>query len=256
MILSNLNVFLHLQCDLYEPCDPRVHCTNIVPGFICDACPSGYSGPHARGVRVEHFDHTFKRQRCIDIDECQEGIAQCAPNTICMNLEGTYECQCAHGFARNGTHECYALPGMCPDGTMCDKNAHCRRQDYNTYTCKCKVGWAGDGFVCGSDKDLDGWPDYDLRCSSIRCKKDNCVTVPNSGQEDSDGNGIGDACDPNYRRPTPPDSNDWDFDNILNQFDNCPRKANTNQADEDGDGIGDVCDNCPNVPNPSQSDGM
>jgi syndecan 4 len=56
--------------------------------------------------------------------------------------------------------------------------------------CKCKVGWAGDGFLCGNDKDLDGWPDIDLGCSDIRCRKDNCVNVPNSGQEDADSDGL------------------------------------------------------------------
>lgn len=70
---------------------------------------------------------------------------------------------------------------------------------------QCKVGWAGDGQTCGPDRDLDGWPDYDLGCSDRRCRQDNCVITPNSGQEDSDGDNIGDACD-----------NDADNDGIPN----------------------------------------
>lgn len=45
--------------------------------------------------------------------------------------------------------------------------------------------------MCGPDSDLDGWPDFSLNCSDIRCKQDNCVYVPNSGQEDADSDGIG-----------------------------------------------------------------
>lgn len=68
------------------------------------------------------------------------------------------------------------------------------------------MGYAGNGTVCGRDSELDGFPDQQLACSERQCKADNCPDVPNSGQEDADGDGIGDSCDP-----------DADGDGIPNQ---------------------------------------
>jgi len=87
---------------------------------------------------------------------------------------------------------------------------------------------------------------------------DNCRTNPNPSQNDNEGDGIGDACD-----------HDDDNDGVLDAVDNCPFTPNINQADRDGDGIGDACDpdadgdgiddnpgpdNCPTTPNASQND--
>ncbi|XP_035702545.1 cartilage oligomeric matrix protein isoform X2 [Folsomia candida] len=236
------------ECDLAEPCDVRVRCINMAPGFRCDPCPAGFTG--STGLQGQGLEFARRnRQRCQDIDECERGNGGCAENSRCINTDGSFYCgECIHGFFGNQTFGCHnRIAGMCPDGSFCDDNSDCvRLPGLNYYVCRCKIGWAGDGKSCGPDRDLDGWPDYDLGCSDKKCRKDNCVDTPNSGQEDADNDNIGDACDP-----------DADNDGIPNSPDNCPLVHNPGQEDTDpegGDKQGDACDNCPTVPNLDQED--
>ncbi|XP_050537830.1 cartilage oligomeric matrix protein [Daktulosphaira vitifoliae] len=244
------------ECDLDEPCDPRVQCINKRPGYKCGQCPPGYTSigiTEGNGI-VGRKKTDVDRHQCVDIDECADSqINGCAIHSQCINTEGSFRCVgCISGFMGNISHGCISVsnyernPWVCPDGTVCDRNGFCVKSTLGKYSCECNVGWAGNGKVCGYDTDLDRWPDEHLRCSDTRCKKDNCVNIPNSGQEDADRDEIGDVCD-----------SDADNDGIPNTPDNCPLVSNPDQLDSDQDGAdkkGDACDNCPTIPNIDQCD--
>lgn len=101
-------------------------------------------------------------------------------------------------------------------------------------------------------------PSYDIDGDGIRNEPpyppgpDNCPSIKNADQNDTDGDGAGDACD-----------DDDDADGVADGSDNCQFVANPNQENSDGAGRGDACpasdtdgdgayddvDNCPNRPN-------
>ncbi|KAM3855759.1 cartilage oligomeric matrix protein [Vipera latastei] len=229
-----------------NPCFPRVRCVNTAPGFHCESCPPGYRGPGLQGVGLASA--RAKKQVCNDVNECEEGSARlCVPNSICINTLGSYKCgACKSGFEGNQISGCRAkTKRRCPNGqpSPCHEKAECTVERDGAVLCKCIVGWAGNGYICGRDTDIDGFPDEQLRCNDEKCQKDNCVTVPNSGQEDADRDGIGDACD-----------NDADGDGINNSEDNCVFVPNANQQNTDQDNFGDACDNCRNIKNNDQWD--
>ncbi|XP_071118349.1 cartilage oligomeric matrix protein-like [Haliotis cracherodii] len=234
------------ECRYSRPCDDLAMCENLSPGFTCSACPPGFTSPEIQGVGIAAAQR--QKQVCTDINECEDGNGGCVPNSVCVNTPGSRVCgECLPGFIGNQTVGCREGGLLCPDGsTRCHGNAKCvRRPGQEGYFCQCKVGYAGDGKLCFRDTDLDGIPDEDLPCSHRRCRKDNCIDVPNSGQEDADGDGIGNSCD-----------EDMDNDGIINNPDNCPLVANPDQSDSerDPDKRGDACDNCPTIPNPDQTD--
>ncbi|NNF67888.1 MAG: hypothetical protein HKM98_10305, partial [Gammaproteobacteria bacterium] len=104
----------------------------------------------------------------------------------------------------------------------------------------------GGGGTVNTDTDNDG----------VANTSDNCPTVANATQIDTDNDGAGNACD-----------TDDDNDGVSDASDNCPLAANAGQADNENDGVGNDCDadddndgiddsadNCPLVANADQQD--
>ncbi|TTG62701.1 Thrombospondin-4-B [Bagarius yarrelli] len=240
-MIQELKEKMDQQCQ-FNPCFRGVRCINTVPGFRCERCSKGYTGPELQGVGVasaklrkqfilfcygscQKIIQISTHQVCSDIDECQsEDNGGCTPNSYCHNTMGSFYCgECKPGFTGDQISGCNQTsdPGpspnpaalstrLCANGQRnpCDPNAECIVE----------------------------------RDGSISCA-DNCMFVPNSGQEDADGDGKGDACD-----------EDADSDGILNEKDNCWLTPNVDQKNSDKDAHGDACDNCLHVNNPDQRD--
>jgi YVTN family beta-propeller protein len=127
----------------------------------------------------------------------------------------------------------------------------------------------GAGDACDTDDDNDGLVDGSDNCPVVinpsqenvvhpgttpgdACEDpdadtvvdafDNCPDASNTAQTNTDGDSMGDACDP-----------DDDGDGVNDGSDNCPLIVNGSQTNSDTDLLGDMCDNCPTTDNQGQA---
>ncbi|XP_054683061.1 nidogen-2 isoform X1 [Grus americana] len=96
---------------------------------------------------------------CRDVDECAEGLSQCGPFTVCLNVPGSYRCECRSGYrpAEDGQ----ACVPLAPASNPCEDGSHpcapgdrarCLPRAGGHSACECLPGYAGDGIHC-SDVD-------------------------------------------------------------------------------------------------------
>ncbi|XP_040894238.1 fibulin-1 isoform X2 [Toxotes jaculatrix] len=144
------------------PCNRGQVCINTVGSYICQRnsvnCGRGY-----------HLNE--EGTRCVDIDECKGPEKACAGHG-CINLLGSYRCECEPGYNFNSItrlcediNECRHYPGR-----LC---AHKCENTLGSYKCSCTTGFklSSDGRNCD---DLN-------ECESNPCSQE-CANVYGSYQ--------------------------------------------------------------------------
>ncbi|HZN03544.1 MAG TPA: thrombospondin type 3 repeat-containing protein [Candidatus Polarisedimenticolia bacterium] len=147
---------------------------------------------------------------------------------------------------RDGDHYADCTGGACDStGLQC---GDCNDDDPRTSP--------GQPELCDcEDTNCNGLPDDNIDCGEGQpwnCRPDNCPFAYNPRQDDTDSDGVGDACDNCPVWPNPDQAN-FDGDLLGDACDSCPAIADEG-FDIDQDGVGDACDNCRTDPNPSQAD--
>ncbi|KAM4663238.1 nidogen-2 [Discoglossus pictus] len=143
-------------------CDTRAQCQPATGHNYTCVCASGYQGDG---------------RECADVNECEVGLARCGQNTVCVNLAGSYRCECRSGytFARDG----YNCVSDSPPANPCDDGSHtCNRETSRCvshgdgiFSCECFVGFVQSGQSC---TDVD-------ECAERRCHPDaSCINAPGS----------------------------------------------------------------------------
>ena len=126
------------ECATEPVCPANSTCGDISPGYFCK--------PDA-GFESIIIGNEFV---IVDIDECARGSDNCHETAICVNLEGSFTCECAEGshFDHNG--EC--LRDECSlDEHNCGTNSQCT-DAHPGWTCECLPGhWGDNNGVNGED---------------------------------------------------------------------------------------------------------
>ncbi|XP_043933555.1 fibrillin-1 isoform X1 [Protopterus annectens] len=107
----------------------------------CEPCPTPGTDAFAElcGSRIPGFVIDIYTGRPVDIDECRE-ISGICENGLCVNMIGSFRCECRMGFVYNDrTLRCDDI-NECQNGAICQANAICINLE-GRYRCDCKPGF-------------------------------------------------------------------------------------------------------------------
>lgn len=174
---------------LEEPdrCGKDAVCVNTVGNFRCDGCfPSCIDGKNTCTVIGEkqwrcncdagwwdaNPDGEFSD--CQDINECETMDIQCPDTKVCINLPGSYKCDCPpHYEFDTETNLCFLPPCWdgyrrnetslaCVDINECEESQPCDYLGYSTcvnhegsFECKCNEGYQPGFNFNGTDACVD-----------------------------------------------------------------------------------------------------
>ncbi|XP_065939071.1 uncharacterized protein [Magallana gigas] len=138
----------------------NVSCSNTVGSYVCNCVSSQY---------VKSQDIV-----CVDADECTLGTANCPSNSLCVNRDQGFDCNCVSGYTKVGD--------TCQDNNECDGSNDCNSalgtctNTPGAYKCACKAGYTGDGRTC---LDVDECSENTHNCDS-RQERRNCTNTEGS----------------------------------------------------------------------------
>uniref|UniRef100_A0A8C2J4J2 Fibrillin 2b n=1 Tax=Cyprinus carpio TaxID=7962 RepID=A0A8C2J4J2_CYPCA len=188
-------------------------CGNQAPGFIIDihtGKPIGELPETSHFINISSIAVVFLDLHHLfttDIDECNSGDNLCQRNANCINIPGSYRCECSAGFKLSPSgacldrNECQEIPNVCshgecidtqgsfrcmchngfkttPDLTMCMDIDECERQPCGNGTCKNTVGSYNclcfPGFELTHNNDCMDIDECSVHASQV-CRNGQCI---------------------------------------------------------------------------------